>query len=77
MNEFKRLGKAMTGREPSDEETRVQINRADKNSDAEIDLTEWLAFSSMLARLPIETFRKTISGYVERLDKLAAEEAKE
>lgn len=79
----------------------VQINRADKDSDAEIEcvplqrcvrsqailthwsflvcvdsLPEWLSFSSMLAKLPIETFRTTLAGYMEKLDKLAEEESK-
>lgn len=44
---------------------------------AQRSLEEWLGFSSMLARLPIETFRSTIASYMERLDKLEKEEGKE
>ena len=38
LNEFKLLGKAMTGKEPTIEETATQLRRADLNGDGQVSL---------------------------------------
>ena len=63
------MGKIITGKEQTDEETRAQINRADKDRDDKLSLEEWLDFSSMLGRLTDPELDVVIGGYIERVKK--------
>ena len=64
IEEFKRLGKAMMGRVPTTEETLAQLNRADKDRNAVLDLDEWLAFSQGLAMMPRDDFFQRMNDYI-------------
>ena len=67
IDEFKLFGKAISGKEVTDTQARMQITRADRNKDESIDLDEFLAFSAMLGKLPPDSFRATIELYTRKV----------
>ncbi|CAE7797048.1 CPK21, partial [Symbiodinium sp. KB8] len=72
LEEFKGLGLAITGREPTDEEVRSQLSRADADGNESLDLAEWLAFGTVLAGMPDADFIAMIDGYITKLGGVAA-----
>jgi len=72
MNEFRRLGEAVTGRPLSDEEVRGQLSRADADGNDRLDLDEWLAFGQVLGSMPDQQFSAMIDGFMQRLSDPAA-----
>ena len=72
LEEFKGLGLAITGREPTDEEVRSQLSRADADGNESLDLAEWLAFGTVLAGMPDADFIAMIDGYIAKLGGVAA-----
>jgi len=67
MNEFRRLGEAVTGRPLSDEEVRGQLSRADADGNDKLDLDEWLAFGQVLGGMPDAQFATMIDTFIQRL----------
>lgn len=72
MQEFKQLGKAITGKLPTDEEVRAQLQRADADGNDKLDLEEWLAFGTVLATMEDAQFCAMIDGFIARLDATAS-----
>ena len=67
IDEFRKLGQAITGKEQSIAEAKAQMARADFDHNNKLDMAEWLKFSSMLARLPDNVFNKTIDMYIKKV----------
>lgn len=70
IDEFRKLGQAITGKEQSVAETKAQIARADFDNNCKLDLEEWLNFSTMLANLPENVFNVTVDRYTESVKNL-------
>ncbi len=71
--EFQTLGEAMLGKRPSEEDARKQLDRADTDKDGVLSLAEWLAYSTMLAKLPEDKFEACIKSYTEKVERLNAQ----
>ena len=70
LDEFQKLGRAITGKAQSVAETKALLERADADSDCELGLEEWLEFSATLADLPENDFNETVERYTEEVKKL-------
>jgi hypothetical protein len=71
MNEFRRLGEAITGHALSDEEVRGQLSRADADGNDRLDLDEWLAFGQVLGAMPDVKFVAMVDSFIQRLTESA------
>ena len=72
VQEFKQLGKAITGKEPTDAEVRAQLQRADADGNDKLDLEEWLSFGTVLATMEDAHFTAMIDGFIARIDSAAS-----
>jgi Ca2+-binding EF-hand superfamily protein len=70
LDEFARFAFIMMGKKVSRKKLLAQLKRADGDDDGKIDREEWMKFGKVLNSLPLESFKKTIGGYVDRLNEM-------